>query len=114
LLPIGWRGEEQCRLFYEYDPDEDLLQFDCFCRLDKIDIGHILSPSERDALLACQNIEPSPTRCLGDARRVPSSSKTRMITLYEAPVLVVVKSIKFTPREAAEFRRLIHEDHNGE
>jgi hypothetical protein len=78
-------------LFYNYDPDEDLLQSDYFCPLNEIDFRRILSSSEQDALFAYPNIEPSPTPCLGDVRRVSACDPNRMIAFYAAPALVVVQ-----------------------
>jgi hypothetical protein len=75
----------------------------------EIDFGRVLSSSEKDALFAYQNTEPSPSLCMGDARRLPSCDQTRMITIYLAPALVIVKCVKVTPEEIAEFRRVVHE-----
>lgn len=79
-------------LFFEFDPDDDLFQFNDTRPLDSLCdvISKSLTHAELSALRSVMDSPPESATALGEARPVRPSFPDRRITFYSAPALLII------------------------
>ena len=91
-------------LFYNFDPDEDFIQFDKFC-----DFGEMWKACRVpvEVLYSVLKIEPLRKTALGEHFPVPLDYDDGTADFYTTPMLITVRFQRLTKVEVQQARRFI-------